>query len=284
MSQPIKGRIVRNTTKENQRTLSQAGSISIGEKVATKSGKERPAAIDYFKCNSSNKAYEDMFYAAYGDKPTTIKIIFMSNDINETCPNVLELRDVQGSYVGSGDGQNFEVVTKPDAYGKVSIEKWTLEMINQHPAFGSPEIFMQKVAAKYGTEWREVLRLRFLILGLNVLGYWQLVTFAKESSIPQITATIDAVMQMAGRITSIPFDLSVKMVKSDKSGAKSKYPVMSLICNLGQESLELVQKMNPTNLILTAENLQHQKSLQLEASKDKSSSANQDFTHCEEVK
>jgi len=278
----VGGRIKRTTLNERPTHLElpQIGSIRIGEKAISKGGKEYPTALDYFKADSDTKDYADAFHLHFGEKPKKIPIIFTSNDINLICPNILEIRDSAGKFVARGDGENFEVVGKPDAQGKVTNEFWDLQKINAHPTFGSPEIFMQKVAAKYGTEWKELLRLKFVILGLNLLGHWQLTSFATKSSVPQITSTIDAVLANAGRLIGIPFDLCVKMVKSDKSGAKNKYPVLSLVCNLGQENLELVQNINPKTMLLTAANLQAQK-LQLKAAKNDTDAT---FDPHEEVK
>jgi hypothetical protein len=276
------GRIKRTTlnAQPTHLELPQIGSIRIGEKAINKFGKEYPTALDYFKADSDTKDYADAFHLHFGDKPKKIPIIFTSNDINLICPNTLEIRDSAGKFVARGDGENFEVVGKADAQGKVANEFWDLKKIVEHPTYGSPEIFMQKAAAKYGTEWREVLRLKFMILGLNLFGHWQLTTFATKSSVPQITATIDAVLSSAQRLIGIPFDLCVKMVKSDKSGAKNKYPVLSLVCNLGQESLDLVKQVNPNTMLLTAANLQAQK-LQITAAKNDNDAT---FDQHEEIK
>jgi hypothetical protein len=48
---------------------------------------------------------------------------------------------------------------------------------------------------------------------------------------------------MAGRLAGIPFDLIIEKVKSDKAGSKSVYPVVTMVCNISQESAALVREL-----------------------------------------
>lgn len=217
-------------------SLSKVGSIRCGEKVA---GRNRPTSLDYFVAKSDYKDYVDDFTKAMGEKPNKIRIYFLSNDIAEICPNILELRDASGKLVARGDGENFEVVAVENFKGY--FDEWQLERITSKGL--TPQEFMDKLAAKHHTDkykatWREVLRLRFMVAGVNLLGYWELTTYAEKSSIPQIIGCIDSILDRAGFIMGIPFDLCVKKVKSDKSGVSATYPVISLLCNFGDEARE----------------------------------------------
>lgn len=227
-------RIIRNRNDQNPKTVKMAviGKIKIGEKKPSANGGERPSAIDYFK-PFADGMYEKLFRDAYGEKPTTIPIFFVSDDMAQSCPYFFELRDGTGKRVANGDGVTFNVATKTQdntvsdlVVSPQDIDKW-----------------MNDLERTNGGKWKEVLVLRFIIPNIPILGVWEFRTGGDDSTIPNIVGTIDTVKAMAGRISGIPFDLSVKMVKSDKSGSTSKYPVVSLVCNISEESARLVKNL-----------------------------------------
>lgn len=226
----IKRRI--NDQQPKTATMATLGKICIGEKVLTPNGKERPSALDYFRVNADDQ-YAKLFTAAYGERPTKIPIFFVSDDKGQSCPNFMELRDKAGKRVAKGDGEQFEVATK-NSDGTVSdiivrpdnLDKW-----------------MNDLERSVGGVWKEVLVLKFVIPNIPILGVWEFRTGGKDSSILNIVSTIDTVVEMAGRLKGIPFDLSVEIVKSDKSGSTSKYPVVSLVCNLSPESAKLMSSL-----------------------------------------
>jgi hypothetical protein len=226
----IKRRI--NDQQPKTATMATLGKICIGEKTIGTNGKERPSALDYFRVNADDQ-YAKLFTAAYGERPTKIPIFFVSDDKGQSCPNFLELRDKAGKRVAKGDGEQFEVATK-NSDGTVSdiivrpdnLDKW-----------------MNDLERSVGGVWKEVLVLKFVIPNIPILGVWEFRTGGKDSSILNIVSTIDTVVEMAGRLKGIPFDLSVEIVKSDKSGSTSKYPVVSLVCNLSPESAKLMSTL-----------------------------------------
>ena len=225
-------RIVRSRNDQNPKTVKMAviGKIKIGEKKPSQNGGERPSAIDYFK-PFADGMYEKLFREAYGEKPTTIPVFFVSEDMAQSCPCFYELRDGTGKRVANGDGITFNVATK--------LSDNTVSDLVVTP----PDIdkWMNDLERTSGGKWKEVLVLRFIIPNIPILGVWEFRTGGDDSTIPNIVGTIDTVKAMAGRISGIPFDLSVKIVKSDKAGSSSKYPVVSLVCNISQESAELVK-------------------------------------------
>jgi hypothetical protein len=227
-------RIIRNRNDENPKTVKMAviGKIKIGEKKPSANGGERPSAIDYFK-PFADGMYEKLFSDAYGEKPTTIPIFFVSDDMAQSCPYFFELRDGSGKRVANGDGVTFNVATKMQdnavsdlVVSPQDIDKW-----------------MNDLERTSGGKWKEVLVLRFIIPNIPILGVWEFRTGGDDSTIPNIVGTIDTVKAMAGRISGIPFDLSVKIVKSDKAGSSSKYPVVSLVCNISEESARRVKSL-----------------------------------------
>ncbi len=226
----IKRRI--NDQQPKTATMATLGKICIGEKTIGANGKERPSALDYFRVNADEQ-YAKLFTVAYGERPKKIPIVFVSDDKGQSCPNFMELRDSKGKRVAKGDGEQFEVATK-SSDGSVSdiivrpdnLDKW-----------------MNDLERSVGGVWKEVLVLKFVIPKIPILGVWEFRTGGKDSSILNIVSTIDTVVEMAGRLKGIPFDLSVQMSKSDKSGSTSKYPVVSLVCNLSPESAKLMSTL-----------------------------------------
>lgn len=220
--------------RENQRTgIGIVGKIKVGEKHKEKG---YPTSLDYFRVDSDNKEYERLFKEAYGEKPTSIQIIFLSDDINHVCSEFLELRDNSGKVYARGDAKNFEVVVG-EAYQKFTEE----QLIKKS---GSVEQAMENMAKKCNssTGWRTRLVLRFLIPKIKgLIGEWQFSTHADASSIPQIVSVFDSILQLAGTVRMIPFDLNVKKVKSDKAGSKRNYTVVQLIPNISTENALLLK-------------------------------------------
>lgn len=213
-------------------SLGTVGHIRIGEKAKNQSGKEYPTSLDYFKPDAPEQ-YLQFFRTAFGDKPAKITITFLSNDINDVCRQFYELRDGAGGRMAYGDGVTFYVATKQGdgtvkdvVTAPLDVDKW-----------------MKAMETTAGKPWRERLVLKFAIPQIPVLGLWEFSTHANASTIPNIIGTIDTVYDMAGRLAGIPFDLIIEKVKSDKSGSKSVYPVVTMVCNISQESAALVREL-----------------------------------------
>ncbi len=210
------------------------GKVKIGMKHPEKG---YPMSLDYFRATSQNQKYEALFLEAHGEKPSTIPIVFLASDEN-ACKEFLELRDSAGKLLAEGDGENFKVVHN-GIWHEVN-----LETIQKRAEWQTPEGFMNAMLQKAGAKgvWKETLRLRFILPQIKGLfGLWELRTHAVASSIPQIVSYFDTVLQSTkGRIAMIPFDLSVKKVKSDKAGESKQFSVISMVCNLSVENLSIV--------------------------------------------
>lgn len=217
--------------ESKQVTLNVIGKIKIGERVATQSGKERPTAIDYFRPHTSEQ-YAELFRQAYGDRPKRLTITFISDNLAESCFNFYEMRDGAGKVIAYGDGINFKVST---------MQADRVQYVDTTPT--DSDAWMKEMESKSGKEWKEVLVLRFMLPEIPVLGYWEFRTQATGSTIPNIMGAVETMLKFAGRIALIPFDLSVKIVTSDKSGSKSKYPVVELVANISQQSAERLQRL-----------------------------------------
>ena len=238
----MKARIQRKGTASPRVSLPVIGHVRIGEKVPTANGGERPVSLDYFKATATNAAYTAQFRAAFGEKPVSLPIVFASDDLADVCRHYYELRDNAGKRLAYGDGETFRVATKQGAM--VQDVEWTPEQIAAQ--YGTPEAFMEHYAKQAGKPWKEKLTLRFVLVGVPVIGSWQFDTHGDDTSIPQITGAIDSVIEAAGRLRMIPFDLQVEKVKSDKAGDSRNYPVVKLVCNLSVDSVERLRALPTT--------------------------------------
>ncbi len=209
------GRIKRKVTDTGLK-LPRIGKIKVGQKHPEKG---YPMSLDYFVCDSK---YARFFKESYGEKPKKIQIVFLSDEFTDSCDERWECRDSNGRLTGKGDGQSWFLWNGSD-YGLVDPEK-------------------NKVELKSAGKWEVILTIRFVIPAIKgVFGVFEFSTKAEKSSIPQIRDTFDNVQEMAGTIINIPFDLIVEKVVSQKPDSKNKYPVVSLVANLGSENLELLK-------------------------------------------
>lgn len=243
----MNGRIKRERVNQSVAVI---GRLKVGELVE-RDGKSYPKSLDYFRADGS---YSAMFHKEYGEKPAKVEIVFLSDNIQEVCNERYELRTtkefdgVGGRLFASGDGENFRVYTKDqDEYTDVSKEQ-------------DPDI-MAKLEKKLGTEWRVTLTLRFLIPRIKgVFGAWSFSTKADASTIPQIVGTLDKLIEYPGTFAGIPMDLVVEKVHSQKPGSKNSFPVVKLIPNVSQESMENLKLMIDSNMkfhgVLTDEKIE----------------------------
>lgn len=222
------GRIKRNGEEKPRLPIPAIGSLHIGEKALSASGKEYPRSLDHFKASGK---YATLFHDAYGEKPDTIQIVFPSNDASLCCNEYFELRDAQGKLVADGDGEEFRVWSaKENIYKMLSTADY-------------PNL-MDMVKNRYvGSDWKVTLKLSFIIPRVRgVMGVWTLTTKGSASSIPQVRDAFDQMIEMQGKVAGIIFDLSVKMHSSNKPGDRSKYPVLTLCANESLPNLEMVKE------------------------------------------
>ena len=210
------GRIKVTKVQNNASTLPEIGKIKTGIKAKTAAGVEYPKAIDYFKPTGN---FANQFTKLFGDKPQTLQVAFISDNLKEVCNEQFESWD-KGKRFGWGDGETFTVFDK-DKY------------VNDVPAT-DPRVKALK--------WDRTLTLRFVLLKMTgVLGYWSWSTKAKEVSIPSITKSFDLVMDRAGSIIGFPFNFTIEMKKSYTPGEAKTYPVVSLIPSFNEENMEAVR-------------------------------------------
>ena len=217
------GRIL-NKEKTKRLPFPILGRVACGEK----SEKGYPRSLDYFVASGK---YAELFKSAYGDKPSTIQIVFPNDDAELCCKECYELRDTAGKLVSEGDGETFKVWSdKTKAYITLSTEQY-------------PNL-MEMIAGKYPKcEWKITLTLNFIIPKVRgIMGLWSFSTKGSASTIPQVRDTFDAMLEQNGHASGVIFDLSVKMHKSNKPNDSSRYPVVSLVPNESEENLRMVKE------------------------------------------
>lgn len=217
----MKGTIIRDVEEEIRIPI--IGKIKIGQKTET-GGTQ---SLDHFRAAGD---YAHYFHEAYGERPTSIIIMFLSDDYSKSCYERYELRKGPKLYA-YGDGKDFRVYNEERD-----------EYVNMSKDDAKDRDILAGLHRKLNSKWEVVLDLKFIIPAISgVFGIWSLSTKGEKSSIPAIKGAFAAVHKFAGRVTGIPFDLSVKKVVSNKPESKSKYPVIQLVPNVSQGHLEKVR-------------------------------------------
>ena len=220
------GRILTNK-QENRLPFPILGKVKVGELATSATGKTYPKSCDYFVPSGK---YASLFKEAYGEQPSTIQIVFPSDDAELVCREEYILRDNAGKLVSSGDGLNFHTWSEKQ---KKYIDVTTEEQPN----------LMEMLSKHYGQEWKVTLTLNFILpLVRGVMGCWQFVTKGSASTIPQVRDTFDTMLEQNGKVAGVIFDLNVKMAKSQKPNDASRYPVVSLVPNESEQNLLAVKK------------------------------------------
>ena len=113
----MEGRIIRQQEKHHMPII---GKIKCGEKIE-KNGKEYPVSYDYFIADGN---YKHLFEKKFG-KPKNIDIVFISNNLNESCSEYMEIR--QGTKLfAKGNGREFQVYDK-------KTDQYIMRTIDQEP-------------------------------------------------------------------------------------------------------------------------------------------------------
>lgn len=210
------GRIRVAKATNNASTLPEIGKVKIGIKATSANGKEHPKAVDYFHPTGN---FANEFTNIFGDKPKSLQIAFISDDLSEVCNERFESWD-KGKRYGYGDGETFTI--------------WDGEKYIENVPATDKRVRSLK--------WDRTLTLRFVLLKMKgILGYWSFQTKAKEVTIPSIVKSFDLVKERAGSVIGFPFNLQVEMKKSYSPGAAKTYPAVSLIPNFSEESIEAVR-------------------------------------------
>lgn len=190
------------------------GKIKVGEIGTSKSGKEYPTTLDYFRATAPNDSLVEMFHGVLGAEPKKLTILFPADDPEYFCIERFEGRDKAGKLMATGDGECYYKYRYDN--GDFSTETLTRAEVLQDGDLK-------------GLVWKKALIMRFVVLELGqALGLWQLTTNADKSSIPNLKRAYDSLLNMRGSVAGIPFELSVHKHKSNTPGANHSYPVLNM--------------------------------------------------------
>lgn len=227
------GRISKRKDVNAASSLPEIGKIKIGEKKTSAKGVQYPSALDYFRPTGT---FANEFIKLFGEKPRELKVAFISNDLSEVCNQRFECWE-NGKRWGYSDGESYTVwdKTKGDL-DKDNKPKGAYVTI-------SPDTPENQALIKSVGKWDEMLTLRFVLLEMKgIMGYWRFETKAKAVTIPSIIKAFDLVQERAGSIIGFPFSLIVEKKTGYNPGEAKSYPVVSLVPNFTQDTLEMVRE------------------------------------------
>lgn len=217
----MNGRIQRNEPAATM-ILPRIGKIKIGKK----SERGFPQSVDYFIPSGK---YAGLFTQAYGERPQTIQIVFPDDDAEKVCNEFYEYRDNEGRLLAKGDGAVFQV--------------WNGEKYVELNTTDYPHL-MDSIKAKYPSKqgWRIRLTMNFIVpMVKGIAGLWTFETNGTASTIPQVRDTFDTMLRERSFVKGIIFDLNVQFATSQHPGAKSKFPVVTLVANESAENVERIK-------------------------------------------
>lgn len=212
------GRITQKRVQSSASTLPEIGRVKIGAKATNAQGKEYPTSLDHFIATGK---FTTEFQRVFGEKPTKLTVMFISDDLQEVCNERYECWD-KGKLWGSGDGSKFRVY---DPTAKAYVEDIDAT---------DPRVTALK--------WDMMLTLRFVLPEMKgILGVWVFSTKAKMTTIPSVIKAFDFVRERANTIVGFPFSLIVEKKKGYSPGEARNYPVVSLIPNFSDETIDKVR-------------------------------------------
>ena len=78
----MSGRIIRRDSTDDVLEPPPIGKLHIGKRATTANGREYPMSVDYFIPAGK---YADLFTRGCGERPSTIQVIFPSDDFGKVC-------------------------------------------------------------------------------------------------------------------------------------------------------------------------------------------------------
>lgn len=227
----MRSRIIMNSpsVRGERLSLPRIGSVKVGYKDE----KGFPRSVDYFIPSGK---YAGLFAKAYGDKPSTIQIMFPDDDPGKVCRERFEYRDDEGKLVAYGDGEVFSVWDGKE-YKELNTEDYPNVMRSVEKRYPN------RLFRKNGDGWTIILAINFIVpLVCGIAGVWQFTTHGTASTIPAVRDIFDEILERRGSIKNVLFDLSVEFAKSQKPGDKSRYPVVRLVPNESEENVQKIKQ------------------------------------------
>jgi hypothetical protein len=207
------------------RRLPRIGKIALGQMVANKSGNgEHPEEINWFRLRPSteseeeNRYLQETFRTLYGEKPTSIKIMFPVADREQIFPQYFKSYGKSTGLKCKGDGET--ATCWNDDYLK------KLKRLSGDDE-GRPLVECKGDDCPYATDkaCARMATLQVLLYEMPGSGVWQ-VTTGSINSIININSDLDWIESMAGRIQMIPLSLQrVPQQITHEGHARTHYPL-----------------------------------------------------------
>jgi hypothetical protein len=204
--------------------LPEVGRISVGEFVPGEGQKRGyPKSLDHFRIYKADKATAAAFRAAYGDKPSEIKVSFLSSDPMQVCRTQYEIRCGSVKYAW-GDGRVF---TRWDPAQRKNVAIQVNSAAEQNAFMAETEQAAKVAGRAKGLKsigeikWRTSLTLRVWLPDVGVPGTWQFTTGGSATSIQAISGTFRTVLLAAKTVQFLPFRLKVQMHKGGHDGGQT---------------------------------------------------------------
>lgn len=231
--------MIKNLSK-NRISVDKRGKITTGLKVANKTGAEYPKAVDYFVIDEFPELVK-----VYGSKPKKLVIVFPSDEI---------LDFFQADYVLYGG--NNQMIRKCDGEECIHRIQETVTIVNELDELGNlhsiepysktyeaGEIsecickLMPQTIVKDGQNVRNPKRCNCaMYMKAYIVDYKEkrltnsrcyMFYSGSENTASNIYSELHRIKMLAGRLSGLPFGLSVEMV-AGRTNAKVKYPIWNL--------------------------------------------------------
>jgi len=211
---PIKGLTER-------RRLPRIGKIHLGVRVKQEGKAEYPKATDYLVFDPTHPQYDELV-AAYGEKPTELKVIFPLDDPEKFASQYYRLYSRSRGLVCKGDGET--AMRMIDTATGALANRDSKEVVNREVVCPGRECL------EYGRRGcGEVMNLQFLLPEVSGFGVWQIDT-GSINSILNVNNALDLVKQIYGRVSMVPLVLALepKEVTNPDDGKKKTVRVLNI--------------------------------------------------------
>ncbi len=217
---PIKG-------LTESRRMPRLGKIHLGiKKISDKSGKEYPAAVDYFVCPPEVQA-------VFGEKPKELKIFIPVESEEAWASQFYRCYSRTRGLVCKGDGEL--------AIRMIDTTTGALAWKDDAKTVVMKEVPCQgRECPDYGEKCKEIMNLQFLLPEVPGIGIWQIDT-GSINSIRNINSCADLIRRIYGRVAMIPLILAIEPIEVTLPDTGKKKTVWVLNLRTKDTMIELMR-------------------------------------------
>ena len=237
------------------RKIPEVGRIRLGVKKKNQKGVEYPSEVEYFIPDPTlgseveNQRLKDIFHKLYGEKPTSIDIMFPSSDAEIVFPQWL-MRWTASGLQCRGDEQTAVCRSKEAAQG--------LEIVQNEAEDGLIVVSCEGKDCHYykSGKCRRVATLNVLLPKIPGIGVWRITT-GSFHSIANLNSWLDWLRDATGRAHMLGrLKLQRKLKETtheDKDGntIKGKHYVLDLYVDASLQELQQMAQVDPDRIALS---------------------------------